>query len=249
MFCIAGGFAVFVLRDASKARLSNPVENVPETAPVEFIPPPKTPEEKSAAAMAAFDGFLAINDPARRLPLVFDPVGDSAAFLDYYGHRARKDPESIHDRKVTAVLDKDREILIVTFRDAQKRKWAAPFEWNVNGYRLHWGAMTGYGELPWDRFLAERPAKPVRMRVNLYIPDAAGETLVPDGHMSVLITHPELTKPIGALLSPSPTLEPLLALPRNSDIPANVSMQWRDFEGSGTWPVVTDLIHRNWITP
>lgn len=197
--------------------------------------------------MAALNAFFETKDPARRLALLFDPESESASLLDYYLHRGRRDPEGIHDRKVTAVLDKDREILIVTFKDEENRKWAAPFEWKINSYRFHWGSMTGYGDLPWDRFLADQPVKPVRMRVNIYIPDAESPALIPSDHTFVLLTHPELKNPMGALLSPSASLLPLLELRRNTDIPANVSMQWREFKGAGNWPVITDLIHRNWI--
>ncbi len=247
LVCLAVLITTFVLRDESVASPTVSLDKSPAPVPVEYLPPPESPEEKTTAAMAVLDRFFGINDPALRLPLVFDPASESDDFLDYYAQQGRHDPEGIHDRKVTAILDKDHEILIVTFKDGQNRDWAAPFEWRINGYRLHWGSMTGYGELPWHRFLAERPTTPVRMRVNIYIPDTESPALIPGGHTFVLINHPDLTKPVGALLSPSSSLKPLLDLPRNTDIPANVSMQWLDFEGSGNWPVITDLIHRNWI--
>ncbi len=238
---------LFVLRDASGSRMSADPRSASAGIAVDYVPPPESPEEKTAAAIAAFDNFLQTGDSARRLPLVFDPENESVAILDYYTRHGRTDPEGIHDRKVTAVLEKEREILILTFKDGQDRTWAAPFEWKTNAYRIHWGSMTGYGALPWDRFLTERPAKPVRMRVNLYIPDSESPALVPPDHTFALITHPELKKPLGALLAPSKSLKPLLKLPRNTDIPANVSMQWFGFDGSGDWPVITELIHRNWI--
>jgi hypothetical protein len=247
LFVLAVMLAVFVLRDASKARSSSALTTPPAALPVEYIPPPESPEEKTAAAMEALDDFFKINNPTRRLPLVFDPESQSSDLIDYYVKRGRGDPEGIHDRKVTAVLDKDREILIVTFKDEKNRTWAAPFEWQTNAYHLHWGSMTGYGEVPWDRFIEDQPSIPVRMRLNIYIPDSDTSTLIPDDHTSVLISHPELAKPMGALLAPSPSLKPLLNLPRNTDIPANVSIQWGEFEGAGSWPVITDLIHRNWI--
>jgi hypothetical protein len=219
----------------------------PAAIPVEYLPPPETPEEKTAAAMEVLDDFFKINNPARRLPFVFDPESQSADLIDYYVKRGRSDPDVIHDRKVTAVLDKDREILIVTFKDGENRTWAAPFEWKTNGYHLHWGSMTGYGQLPWDRFIEDQPSTPVRMRLNIYIPDSDSPPLIPGDHTFILISHPELAKPMGALLAPSPSLKPILKLPRNTDIPANVSIQWWEFEGAGNWPVITELIHRNWI--
>jgi hypothetical protein len=247
LFCLATLITLFVLKDASKARTSGDPKPTPEKVLEDYQPPPESPEDKSNAAMAAFDEFLQSGTPASKLPVVFDPANESDAVLDYYTRRGRTDPEGIHDRKVTAILEKDREILIITFKDDGDRTWAAPFEWKTNAYRLHWGSMTGYGELPWDRFLTERPAKPVPMRVNVYIPDSESPPLIPPDHTFVLITHPELEKPLGTLLAPSKSLNPLLKLPRNTDIPAKVSMQWRDFKGAGNWPVITDLIHRNWI--
>lgn len=247
LFVLAVAVTVFVLRDASEARSAIGSKPPSAAVPVDYLPPPESPEEKTAAAMAVLDEFFRINNPALRLPLVFDSEGQTGDFLDYYVNRGRSDPEAIHDRKVTAILDKDREILIVTFKDENNRTWAAPFEWKTKGYHLHWGSMTGYGEVPWERFLAEQPSKPVRMRLNIYIPDAESPPLIPGGHTFVLISHPELAKPMGALLAPSPSLKPLLKLPRNTDIPANVSIQWQDFDGAEKWPVITDLIHRNWI--
>lgn len=247
LFCLAVIVTVFVLRDASRARTISGFIVQPAAAPEKYLPPPESPEKKTSAAMEALNVFFETKDPTSRSALLFDPESESAAVFDYYMHRDRRDPEVIHDRKVTAVLDKDREILIVTFKDDENRQWAAPFEWKINGYRLHWGSMTGYGDLPWDRFLAEQPTKPVRMRVNIYIPDSESPAFIPSVHTSVLLTHPELKKPMGALLGPSSSLTPLLKLPRNTDIPANVTMQWSEFEGAGNWPVITDLIHRNWI--
>jgi hypothetical protein len=245
--CLAVLVTGFVLRDSFSAGSQRSVAGSAEPPPIEVLPPPESPQEKSTAAIALLDEFFKISDPSRRLHLVFDSVDQTDAFLDYYGRIGRRDPAGIRDRKVTAILDKGREILIVTFKDEQNRQWAAPVEWNVNGYRLHWGSMTGYGEVPWDRFLAERSPNTVTMRVNIYRPDSEPSTFVPEGHAFVLITHPELGKPLGALLSNAPSLEPLLKLPKNTDIPAKVIMQWRNFGPSGEWPVVSELVHRNWI--
>jgi hypothetical protein len=249
LFLMAALTTLFVLRDASKGRVSDDSIAAIASPSPDILPPPESPEEKTAAVIAAFDGFLQSGDPSRRLHWVFDPVNESEAILDYYNQRGRADPEGIHDHKVSAILEKDREILILTFKDAQDRTWAAPFEWKTNAYRLHWASMTGYGEIPWERFLVERPAKPVRMRVKIYFPDSESPALIPDKHTFALITHPELKTPLGSLIAPAPSLEPLLKLPKNTDIPAYVTIEWRDFQGSGTWPVVTDLIHRNWISP
>lgn len=248
LFLILGALiAVFFLRSSFKAGAVRDSGTVSSPPPIKALPPPDSPKEKTTAAIELIDAFFGIEDPTRRLALVFDAGDETADFLDYYGQRARTDPSGIHNRKVTAILEKDREILIVTFDDDQGRHWAAPVEWKVNAYRLHWGAMTGYGQIAWNRFIAERPAKPVQMRAKIYRPDSGASDLIPEGHEYVLIAHPELPRPFGALLGESETLKPLRELPANTDIPACVTMQWQDFGTAGQWPVVTNLVHSNWI--
>lgn len=236
-----------VLRANRASESSTTSAGTPLPPQIEATLPPESPQEKSAAAIALLDSFFKIRDPIRRLPLVFDPASAQEGMIEYYGRRGRSDPAGIHNRKVTALLEKGREILIVTFDDHDDRHWAAPVEWHTNGYRLHWGSMTGYGEASWDHFLAKQPETPTRMRVNIYRPESAATGVHPAGYEYVLLTHPELPRPLGALLGSSETLIPLRKMPANTDIPAHVVMQWQDLGPAGTWPVVTSLIHRNWI--
>ncbi len=236
-----------VVRTNRSVENSSPSTGALSASHTEARLPPESPEEKSAAAIALLDSFFKIRNPARRLPLVFNPANEQDAMLDYYGRRGRADPTGLHNRKVTALLEKGREILIVTFDDQDKRRWAAPVEWHTNSYRLHWGSMTGYGETSWDLFVARKPEASSRMRVNIYRPDSTATGLHPAGYEYVLLTHPELPQPLGALLGSSESLEPLRRTPANTDIPAYVVMQWQDFGPDGKWPVIASLIHRNWI--
>lgn len=213
----------------------------------EVAPPPERPEEKSALALAAVDRFFSAARMEEKLDLVFDLRVEAEEVKDYYLTRGRVDPSPEGERKVTAISESGREILIVTFRDQSGRDWAAPLEWHGTGYRLHWGAMTGYGEIPWAKFLEKPRGEKWKMRLNLYRPADQTAHQLPEGHDYVLVTHPELQRPLGALLAPDSSLQSIQLLPEGRDIPVRVEMIWQDFGEAGEWPVITSLIHRNWI--
>jgi hypothetical protein len=84
------------------------------------------------------------------------------------------------------------------------------------------------------------------MRVNCTIRKNLHQDFLPAGHgYYALIEHPDLVEPMSMLIGSNSGLE---GLPHNRKIPVMVMMRYEEFSAPyGTWPVITQLVHRNWF--
>lgn len=208
--------------------------------------PPAKAEVKSETVISELLGF--VNDPthAARSRRMFGQAEALEHLENYYDQRGRTLPRKIINPSVSAVNFKDRELLLVAFLDESNRAWSAPFEWDGRSYRLHWEAMTGFGEISWREFLEKRPKGRFKMRGNFFLPQSETFDPVATDHVVVLISHPDLTRSISVLVrNNSEVHRQLSKLTRATDIPGIVEIQWP--EGNGERPVLTRWIQRDWI--
>lgn len=243
--------SVFLIRsiDPLASTAATPSKSAPEVDPEPSIPllePPLDPKDRANAAIKEILGFVNATSHVERTARIFE-TDDIPRKLDaYYQSRGHSLPKRIINPSVTAAEFKGRELLFVSFSDESGRLWSAPFEWDRDRYRMHWEAMTGFGEISWDTFFAERPKGVHRMRLKLYLPED-GLAVSPDGiHLIGLVSHPELVQPMGVLVKKnSPVHRSIEALGQQGDVPALVGIEWP--ETGGDQPVICEWLHRDWL--
>ena len=208
--------------------------------------PPAKAEAKSEAVISELLGF--VNDPthAARSRRMFGQAEALANLENYYDQRGNTLPRKMVNPSVSAVNFKDRELLLVAFLDESGRAWSAPFEWDGGSYRLHWEAMTGFGEISWRAFLENRPKGVFTMRANFFLPENEIFDPLATDHLVVLMSHPDLPLPASVLVpNGSNIYRQLASHPRATDIPGIVEIKWP--EGNSERPVLTRWIQRDWI--
>lgn len=208
-------------------------------------PPPKV-EAKSESVISELLGFVNAPTHAARSTRMFGQAEAVEHLENYYDQRGRTLPRKIINPSVSAVNFKDRELLLVAFLDENNRAWSAPFEWDGKSYRLHWEAMTGFGEISWSEFLENRPKGTFTMRANFFLPENENFDALALDHLVVLMSHPDLPVPTSVLVpNESNAHRQLASYPRATDIPGIVEIKWP--EGNGERPVVTRWVQRDWI--
>lgn len=218
----------------------------PEQRGASLRQPPADPKTKSDVVIAELLGFINDADHATRSLRIYELVDTIAHLRSYYDKRGRALPKKVVNPAVTAVDLKGREIILVVFQDEAGRTWSAPFEWDRGSYRLHWEAMTGFGEISWQEFFKNHPSGHYKMRATFFLPEEAIESPAAVGHAVVLMSHPDLEQPVSVLVPlASQTYLRLTSHPRATDIPALVEIHWPD--ASATQPVLSSWIHDNWI--
>jgi hypothetical protein len=211
--------------------------------------PPTGTNEKSEAVIAALLAFVNSPNHASRCRHLIGRSKMREQLEAYYGKQGHSFPKRIINPTVTAFEVGYREIIIILFIDQDGKRISAPFEWDIDGYRLHWEAMTGSGDIPWQDFFDRRPEGDFNMRVNLFVPKIDHELPNDNNRIIALISHPDLQQartvaiPVG-----SEVHNQLLDHPSETDIPAHIGIQWLDGEGS-LLPVLTKWHHRDWIAP
>ncbi|MEY4568904.1 MAG: hypothetical protein RLZZ398_343 [Verrucomicrobiota bacterium] len=208
--------------------------------------PPAKAEVKSETVISELLGF--VNDPthAARSRRMFRQAEALEHLENYYDQRGRTLPRKIINPSVSAVNFKDRELLLVAFLDESNRAWSAPFEWDGDSYRLHWEAMTGFGDISWSEFLEKRPKGTFTMRGNFFLPENENFDALATDHLVVLLNHPDLPHPASVLVPKESKIHRQLAsYPRATDIPGIVEIKWP--EGNSERPVLTGWIQRDWI--
>jgi hypothetical protein len=208
--------------------------------------PPAKPEARSEAVITELLGF--INDPTHdaRAERMYGQADALKHLVTYYDQRGNALPRKVVNPSVNAVKFKDRELLLVAFQDEKGRAWSAPFEWDHSSYRLHWEAMTGFGEISWHDFFENRPNGYFKMRANFFLPEKEVLDPVATDHVVVLMSHPDLARPASVLVRGASEIHRQLArYPRATDIPGIVEIHWPD--GSANRPVLTRWFQRDWL--
>lgn len=201
-------------RDPSTTAASRPAEA--PAAPV--IPPPSSPLEKQEAVLQALLGFANAGSAAERLKRTADPGLTAAMLEEHASSHPGSIPEAVFNPTVTAVSMGGREIILVSFLDHRHRPTSAPFEWLGGAYKLHWEAMTAHCPVPWPVLIENRPAGNHTMRGKIYLADEHPAPQAPAAPPTVLVSHPDLAKPLTLDLSPE-VARLFASFPRFQDIP------------------------------
>lgn len=205
---------------------------------------PLDPSVKSEQALAALLAFVNAPDNSMRCDHVIGRRTIRNILEGFYKKRERTLPARVINPTVAAVEVGGREIVIVSFVDENGKSKAAPFEWDVDGYRLHWEAFVGYGEISWQEFFDQKPMGEFKMRANLYLPENSGSE-----DLTVLLSHPELSSPkVVRILKGSLAARMLSSYPFVTDIPVLIGIRWPEKDDLSL-PVVTRWFHRDWIDP
>lgn len=221
-------------------------ETQPEAVAVNVSEPPTKPEAKSKAVITELLGF--INDPthAARSKRMHGQADALEHLVTYYDQRGNSLPRKVVNPSVSAMKFKDRELLLVAFQDENGRAWSAPFEWNGSAYRLHWEAMTGFGEISWSDFFKDRPKGHFKVRANFFLPENEVFDPVAKDHVMVLMNHPDLPRAASVLVRGASDVHRQLArYPRATDIPGIVEIHWPDEKTDQ--PVVTRWFQSDWL--
>jgi hypothetical protein len=227
------------LREKAVPPLDEESGDVPRT---EHVLAPESREERSALAIRALDQFFLATGPAARAKYLCDQV-DIPAMDEFYEVPQQ---HKIINPKVTAVEVRGREILIITFQDETGVQRAAPMEWKIEGYQLHWGAMMARGQMTWENFLRVKPTDPVAMRVVLSLQKKPSFEIDFDGHYFGTIEHPELSQPLPVVIAPRPWVASLSV---GEKVPLKVLIRYVTLSNGTSWPLVSGLIHLHWISP
>ncbi|MFT3991303.1 MAG: hypothetical protein QM680_07820 [Luteolibacter sp.] len=212
-----------------------------------MIPPPDSFRDRSQAAVDSLIAFLNSPDASSRTQWLFGGQPGANILEQYDKSVSREMPRRVINPSVSAMRVKGREILLVLFKDHQQRSWSAPFEWDRGTYRLHWEAMTGYGEIPWQTFRDKKPPGRYRMRANLFLPAAPFQTSPLEDMAVISLTHPELPVPMTALIPRTSELfSQLETLGPSGDFPAVIEIEWKPSQES-IGPTITGLVHRDWL--
>jgi len=210
------------------------------------IQQPSDPEAQSEAVIKALLEFINAPDHVSRLNCMYEQVDAMPELIDYYGKRGNALPQRVVNPSVSAINLAGKEILLVSFVDQDARGWSAPFEWVRGSYRLHWEAMTGYGEISWQQFFQSRSAGKFIMRAKFFIPEEDYRPSSFSNEVVVLLSHPELEKPRTVVVrKDSEAYQQLTHYPRSQDIPAIVEIHWP--VSSSQFPEVTRWQQRDWI--
>lgn len=127
-------------------------------------PAAKSEAETLAAAAPLAKAFLEAKSIPELAKVVRNPDAASARMKDWYpdgkveppGMTAFNPAGSVEQGEVAAVID---------VRTADQATKGMNFVWTADGLRIDWESWVGWCELPWARFLAERPALPKVFRV------------------------------------------------------------------------------------
>lgn len=148
-------FYWFITQDSEPAVVIKPP---PEYEP-EFIG-----EERAKKIIETnLRAFLAAEDNETREKYIY-PDGEPDTRVEYYNGRRIRDMPLWKIEQMNKTITAQGEIWMIVYRDLQKNARAVSFQRYGNDYRLHWLAMKAYCEMPWEKFIVERPRGPLVMR-------------------------------------------------------------------------------------
>lgn len=212
--------------------------------------PPIEKAEVAVAAITVLTDFINARNHLDRCDYVVGGGKILNLLEKHYEIRGRQLPRRIINPVTSAVELNGRQIILISFTDESGKQIAAPFEWSGDKYLLHWEAMTGYGDIALPVFFAQQTPGLFSIRGTIFVPERQDSIQIDSSPgFTALLSHPDLSEPrIVFIPDGSSAHHHLEDFPRNVDIPAHISVTWRNSNDTGL-PVIAEWHHKHWIAP
>ncbi len=172
---LVGGGCLFALIVAgvliAMLRVEAPQATMVQPRPAARETPANTPDPMSDAAFLAAakplaESFLNATNAGELLPLVRDPATAEPRIRKFYPGGAIK-PSGMAAFDTRAEVVREGSFLTVHVRTREFEEKPLTFIPTADGLRIDWESWVGWSEMPWQEFLASRPAKAALFRVSL----------------------------------------------------------------------------------
>ena len=208
--------------------------------------------EKSAAITDALSGFLSAATSEERCAHVLEPERVSPLVEEYYAREGLPQIEFKRIEQLHFVLLNGHPWAWAEFVDGEGRSHLASFKQTARSYLMDWESFVAYGELSWETLLAERPSKPVQMRVYLSHSDYRN------------FKYSSRERFVGFKVEPregGPELYGFAERDTRTDVllfavvapgmrqPVNVRLRFEPDAGADNLVVIDEVIHRQWTPP
>ncbi|MGB0993083.1 MAG: hypothetical protein ACPG32_11525 [Akkermansiaceae bacterium] len=155
---VAGvGFFYWQVVRQPEAQLAEPADPSKESLAI-------PPEEAKKIIEANLRHFLSAQLVEEKLPYIISPAEERGSLEIYYQQRGLHDSPLWKIQRISPVKSGSGEVWFVLYQDVERRVKAASFERVGDDYLLHWSAMKAFCELPWEKFIVEKPKEPKVMR-------------------------------------------------------------------------------------
>ena len=114
---------------------------------------------------ALLERFFAATTVDEKLPLVRGGDALRPAMEAYYSTNPDEPPLLTVTRSITIAKSDDREFVFARGSDTGQNEFDAAVEVEAGQLRIDWRYLTGAAEMPWQRWIDERPSRPVFHRV------------------------------------------------------------------------------------
>jgi hypothetical protein len=174
-----GGFALFA---AIVGAVIYTLKVTPKSAPVAVVQTPVVPatkdpmeiarQEKQAEAIVLKDAealarkFLTAKSDAEILPLVHKPEVTAGRMREFYGGKEIK-PLGLSKFDPRSVIRLAQQSLLVQLETGEMKKRGMVFKKSSQGLKIDWESWVGWSEIPWAKFVAEKPTTSSMFRVIL----------------------------------------------------------------------------------
>lgn len=135
--------------------------------PVIAAPALISQEEAKGMIETNLRAFLAAESNEGRLQYIYMPQDERGSLDIYYDQRGILNAPLWKVERIELVKSAQGEIWFVVYRDLHRKERLISFQRVGDDYLLHWSAMTAFCEVPWPKFIVERPEGPVTMRCYL----------------------------------------------------------------------------------
>ncbi|MCP5535275.1 MAG: hypothetical protein H7A51_03460 [Akkermansiaceae bacterium] len=127
---------------------------------------PAVIDEAKAKEMieANLRAFLQAETNEERLKYVYMPEDEKPQLDVYYNERGHVHTPAWKIERMEHVKSVQGDVWFVVYRDLNKIQRLVSFQRFGDHFLLHWSAMTAFCEIPWEKFIVQRPSTPVTMR-------------------------------------------------------------------------------------
>ncbi|BDS06046.1 hypothetical protein NT6N_10860 [Oceaniferula spumae] len=211
----------------------------------ELSEPVLTAEESIEKNLRA---FLSATTVEERLHYVSIPFDEKTSLKSYYVERGLSDSPLWKIERIESLELAGGRLWFVIYRDLQRKQHSVSFQKLDGRYLIHWSAMKAYCEVPWQRFIVDRPSKPVLMRGYLRQYEGVWPVGLPrDKYRCFLIEdRGKLFSKLAVMEKGAPGAEALNKLPDSISHPITVRMKYNSELLNQNVIQITELKHLRW---